>query len=58
MWPAMVKFVGKAHGRVACTNVWMRNGAWSVDGEGWLDMRVRFPDSLAAAAKMLWRFLK
>ena len=59
MWPALVKFIGKAHSRLSHTNMWMRNGAWNhghpTPGScSWFDDTTRLEDSLAAACKILY----
>ena len=54
LWPAMMKFMGKAFGSLCVANVGERLAMWRVAGPpGCTDNVVRFPDALAAAFKLL-----
>jgi len=54
LWPALVKFVGKAVCSLTVANLFSRNGVWSTDGDiAWVDDTTHFGDALAAALKVL-----
>jgi hypothetical protein len=53
VWPAIVKFAGKAQGSLSIANLAARVALWEDGSRKWIDDVVRLPDALAASAKLL-----